>query len=134
MSILNPPAPPPATPAQRATNDFRFMTDRSIRILNDQAKVLIDAWKFVWVNPQGLTPQQACDVIQAYALDNGDTCIGVFTKHAGVAYLNSMLPGIIPDLYAAIPPGAAYTPNQDGSLSGVTVPDTFVQMMKSQRR
>ena len=114
MSIFN----PTLTPTQQATVRFGQMLNGSAGVLQQQADLVQQSWKFVWQNPQGLTPQAVLDLIQVTAVSRGGTAAQVFASHAAaVAYLNDQIPGIVPTQYTAIPAGKTITVNQDGSLT-----------------
>jgi hypothetical protein len=114
MSIFN----PTLTPTQQATVRFTQMLNGSAGVLQQQADLIQQSWKFVWQNPQGLTPQAVLDLIQVTAVARGSTCAQVFANHvAAVAYLNSAIPGIVPTQYTTIPPGKTLAANPDGSLT-----------------
>jgi hypothetical protein len=122
MSIFAPPAPARPTPAQQAAARFNMLVQQGAQLLNQQARLVRDAWIFVWKNRTGLTPQQVCDLIQTAAAASGSTCVQIFASHqAAVVYLNEQVPGIVPEEYTAVPKGVAYTVNPDGSLT-LTMP------------
>ena len=82
----------------------------------------IQAWNFIWANPQNLTPQEACALVQAIVAalpaPRTSTCAAVFALHAAtVAYLNAQVAGSVPIPYNALPNGVTYTVNSDGSLT-----------------
>ena len=122
MGLFDPTTPTPPTPPQLVEMAFRQSVNQAKQLLAQHAQFLTNSWKLVWQNPQKLSPQQVCDVIQTVATAAGSSCAQVFAAHAaGVAYVNGMIPGAVKAPYDAVPAGVTITANEDGSLT-VTMP------------
>jgi hypothetical protein len=105
---------------QTPRTKYTALMTRSLNLLTAQADVATQGWAFVWANPDHLTPQQACDIIQSEALLAGTNTAAVFQAHAEtIAYLNLVKPGSVNAKCTAIP--STYTVSYDPTTGAATV-------------
>lgn len=118
MSLLNPVLPEQMTPAEQALEHINNLQMAAATPVQRIADYVRSTWLFVWQNPFGLSPQEACDIVHKAARWRKSTAADAFAAHAAaVAFLNAVAPGLLEAQYASLPPGVTYTVNEDGSLT-----------------